>query len=210
MLVKILLDDRLAHNYELRDAEDVDIIAQAMLPVTRSVPVNQLYPSYLVAMENRQPGNNFQITGIEILQGWRAIQDKNETYGTSQTGQKLLPENAAKACLRCFGTGKEQMLGGGVKESCDHRPLTEAEDRARIQERLNQIEKMRAQIHKPAPSKLEIVKPKVKAQKLQCTVCGRKVSTFVGWQPGEVCGLPTGTHKDDGSPVTCEGKMKVV
>lgn len=110
---------------------------------------------------------------------------------------------------RCFGTDREQMLGGGVKESCDHRPLTREEGAARSRARLAQVEKMRAHLRLPTP-KLKVVKPKDLGQKLQCSKCGRKDNTLGGlWQPGDACNWPTGALNSDGSLATCAGHMEM-
>lgn len=125
----------------------------------------------------------------------------------------LLPENAAAACQRCYGTGREEMPDGSVKESCDHRPLTREEEIAREAARRHEVreqaEKMRASLRPPAP-KLEIVKPKAKGQALLCSECGRKDNTLGGlWYPGDACNWPTVTMKPDGSLVACAGRMEI-
>src|SRR5688572_31548515 len=74
VLAEILFRDRAAAQYEARDTEDLDILVQTIMPQTRSVPVKHLPECYVVALEQRQPGDNFQIRGVELVNAWKVIQ----------------------------------------------------------------------------------------------------------------------------------------
>jgi hypothetical protein len=45
--------------------------AQAMLPLVRSIPTERLYECYVLAMEAREPGNTFLVSGVELLSAWK-------------------------------------------------------------------------------------------------------------------------------------------
>ena len=200
MLAKILFDDRAAHQYEPRAAEETEMIAQTFIPITRSIPVEHLYRSYVAAVEARTTGNNFQITAIELLQGWKLLQGTIEME--SLTGPKRLTENAAGACERCFGTGQDVAPTG--TRPCDHTPLTDAERSARAKAKADGIAWMQAEAAKMRAAKraAEVAPPKVEAPpvlKLVCTGCGSKGTTLQGWRPGEACTRPP-----------CAGTMELV
>ena len=143
ILAKILLDDRIAHNYEPRPPEETDIIVQAFLPVTRCIPVRHLYECYVAGLEARHGGNNFQITAVEMVHAWKGLQGRLEKELI--VGRKLLPEHAATACQRCFGSGREEMPDGSVRAGCEHIPFTPEELKERAQAKAKMIQSLRAQ-----------------------------------------------------------------
>ncbi|MGI8655452.1 MAG: hypothetical protein ACR2LC_09560 [Pyrinomonadaceae bacterium] len=233
LLAKILFDDRIAHNYDPRKAADTDAIVQTFLPITRSVPAKYLYESYVVALENRAQGNNFQITAIELVQAWKVVAGRIEMESSGAMGStRQLPERAAAACERCGGHGREEMPDGSVREGCEHKPMTDAERDAQARRRIDQVAAMRAELRKPAKPLPVETKPKPAAgQILQCSACARKVNTLLGWKINETCKMkldreselcpkceqPTGVLSQRNmvcrecfhvyEVVTCEGRM---
>jgi hypothetical protein len=221
VLAKILFDDRTSHQYEGRDPEDLDILIQTVLPQTRAVPVAYLYESYVVALEMRKPGDNFQIRGVELLNGWKVIQGRVEMESNGAYDKKQLTDKTTSdsRCRRCYGTGMERMPDGSVRKGCQHEPMTAAEEdeiAANVERDADfirtQAEFMREALSKigsPKPAPREEA-PKQDGKRLVCDACGRKVLKLYGYEPGATCGelLNRGTH--EGDLKLCEGKFKAL
>lgn len=119
----------------------------------------------------------------DLVAEWWKVRRLNQEIDKT----RLLPEYNLASCQRCFGTGKEEMPDGSVRENCEHLPFAEGEIEERAKAKAKAIEFLResaAKIGSPKP--VETVKPKY--QKLACSACGRKSSTYFGWTVGETCG----------------------
>jgi hypothetical protein len=171
-------------------------------------------------MQNR--ASQFPLTALELVDAWKHLQQRNETEGsTSLRDDRLLPENAAAACQRCFGTDEEQMPDGSVKKDCSHLPLSDEEKRAQAKRRVEQVAAMRAALKAPPKPKPVVEAPVEVGQKLHCSNCNRKVNTLAGWSIGETCGIkldnasefcpncetPTGVLSINGQMI-CQGCFK--
>jgi hypothetical protein len=118
---------------------------------------------------------------------------------------RLLPENAATACQRCFGTGKEEMPDESVRDGCEHLPLSpdEIKERAKIKaQKIAHMLEEAKKIGSPKPVARPVEQPK--GTPLMCSDCKRKTHTAGGWQVGETCGVMVG-ESDNRRP--CEGRM---
>jgi hypothetical protein len=207
VLAKILYDDRVSRQFDAREPEDADTIVSSMLPITRSIPTDYLYPCYVLAIETRPAGNTFPISGIEIIQAWKAMQGSVEME--SINASRLLPENASAACLRCGKDGREIMLDGSIGGPCDHRPFSEEEkleaERLRAdflnRARAEAQEKYQARLKKEREAKEE--KPVFKVVNLECDCCRRRFpSDGIGFVDGDTCGTMLPDER------LCEGKMR--
>lgn len=224
MLAKILFDDRVAHQYDPRAAEDTDMIVQTFLPITRSVPLNRLYESYVGAVEARAPGNNFQITAGEIVQAWRVLEGRIEMESKgAYDDSRALPSRAAAACSRCQGTGWERMPDGTRRKGCLHdewTPEDERELRGNAEDRAAQIKRgaeMMKEVLKtvgsPKPAPAE-VRAKVRGTALRCSnpSCprhrgGEFVNTLYGFEEGGRCGELLNRGSNEPDLEFCEGRM---
>lgn len=224
VLAKILLDDRLAHNFDIDAPEDTDLIVQSILPITRSIPLEYLYESYVRAMELRPVGNTYQIKGVEMVGAWREIQGQLEMESVSGLAhnQKLLPERAAAACPRCVKETdpqtktthcREVMPDGSIGGPCDHRPLTEEEmkEAARIKADNLAWAKREADRIREQRRKFEQKeeKPRFVNIRMECSSCHRRVdSDGVGWKDGDACGaVLKGGDASYTIPTLCEGQL---
>lgn len=150
-------------------------------------------------MEIRKPGNNFQITAVEMVQAWKEIQNRGEGNGGFVDQPRLIPEKAAAACQRCYGTGFEY-TDAGVRPGCSH-AFGDEDAPLAPPELIDQVKQMRAELVKEperGPFRLSVVH-----QKLECDSCGRQVSSRVGWRLGDVCGVLIAE-----GPELCRGVMK--
>lgn len=139
--------------------------------------------------ELKAQGRELQhLTADDLVVEWLKIRGRPEDSG----GVRLLPEHAGGACQRCFGTGKEEMPDGSVREGCRHLPFTERELEERARAKAAAI-----RILREANAKISAIKsaapprgPSEPAgEPLQCSACGRKVNTSAGWAVNETCGM---------------------
>jgi hypothetical protein len=224
ILAKILLDDRLAHQYEVDDPRDTDILAQAMLPVTRSIPVEYLYESYVVAMEMRAPGDTYQIKGVEMVAAFNTrirglLEMESVTHGGHN--QKLLPERSAAGCPRCVKeldqasrtmVCREVMPDGSVGGPCDHRPMTDEERAERGRANAERLASIRAEVERAQAARRkaeEKARPKFVNIRMECDGCRRRVdSDGVMWKDGDACGaLLSAGDESYTIPKLCEGRL---
>jgi hypothetical protein len=99
--------------------------AQAMLPLVRSIPTERLYECYVLAMEAREPGNTFLVSGVELLSAWKVLRERMEADSSGAYDKsRMLTANAANACPNCYGTGMERMPNGSVRKGCKHEDWT--------------------------------------------------------------------------------------
>lgn len=136
----------------------------------------------------------------DLVAEWWRIRRLNQEIDNT----RLLTANASGTCRRCYGTGKEEMEDGTVRDGCEHLPMDEEENRARtaaaIQRGVQFVRDATAKIGNSKPSTLKLVEDQ--GQRLKCSACGRKVNTLMGWQAGETCG-----RLIDDKP--CDGQMNL-
>jgi hypothetical protein len=193
-LYTILTEYREANQYAPLNDDDMELRIASWMPVTAPVPVARLHDCYVWAMQNRS--NQFPLAATEIVDAWKHLQQRAETEGSSSLrDDRLLPENAAAACVRCDKLGREIHLDGSIGGVCDHRPFTEEEKQEASRIKMEML----AEAQREARKRVEIrrqeeLKKKEEAQKpkehhLFCSNCNRRVSTLAGWQAGEACGI---------------------
>lgn len=195
--------------------------AQAMLPLTRSIPTERLYECFVLAMEAREPGNTFLVSGVELLSAWKVLRERMEAEsGGAYDKSRMLTANAANACPKCFGTGMERMPNGSVRKGCQHEGWTpEFEDELERNEEAQRDEvKKQADFMKEALSRVGSPKPveSPSASKpstgvwVRCTKCPRKLNVLYFDEPGRTCGdlLNRGVH--DGDLKFCDGILEVL
>jgi hypothetical protein len=189
VLAKILYDDKVSRQFDAREPEDADTIVSSMLPLTQSIPTNQLYPCYVRAMEMRAIGNTFPVSGLELLQAWKELKGSVEMESIDTS--RLLTENAAGACLRCDKEGREIHLDGSIGGVCDHRPFTEEEraEASRVKAEIIARAQEEANKRLQAKRQAEVQKPKFVNILMECNQCHRRVDNDgVMWKDGDICG----------------------
>lgn len=181
----------------------MDIRVAAWLPVTAPIPVDRLRDAYAWAMQNRT--SQYPLSAVELVDAWKHLVGRAETEGSSALrDDRLLPENAAGACGRCYkkkdpaGRILECLEISGVDGSlmgpCDHRPLTKEEKAEAAKKRVDFLAQLQAESRRvsEAKRKAEADKPKVVKPagfELACSGCRRVVNTLAGWTEGERCGI---------------------
>lgn len=195
--------------------------AQAMLPLVRSIPTESLYECYVLAMEAREPGNTFLVSGVEMLSAWKVLHERMEADSSGAYDKsRMLTANAVSVCPKCDGTGWER-TPKGRKKGCDHAGWTpefetelERSEEQRREDVRKQAEFMREALGKVGSPKpvAGAPKPKQVGTVLRCTneACARKVTTLYGFEPGETCRelLNRGVH--DGPLKFCDGTLEIV
>lgn len=215
MLAEILFRDRAAAQYEARETEDLDILVQTIMPQTRSIPVKYLPECYVVALEQRAAGDNFQIRGVELVNAWKVIQGRVEMESKgAYDNRRALPSRARGACSRCFGTGFERMPDGSVKSGCPHDQWTdedrltaeenEAERRAFVQRQAEIMREIVKKAQTPAPPRKDGVTPPA-GYWLQCDACPNRVNVLYVTD-GQQCGALLNRY--EGEPKICTGTLK--
>jgi hypothetical protein len=216
-LAEIFFRDRASAQYESRDPEDLDALVQTVLPQTRSIPVKYLSECYVVALEARQPGDNFQIRGVELLNAWKVIQGRveMESKGAYENKTRLLTANARGACSRCFGTGFERMSDGSVRPNCPHEQWTdedeltaeenEAERRAFVAKQAEIVREALKRVAGPKPPVPNMPAPPPPGHWLKCDSCPNRVNVLYVTE-GQRCGALLNRY--EGEPKICEGTLK--
>lgn len=149
---------------------------------------------------------------------WRAYQEHvEEVEGRDDFDpSRLLTDNAAAACKRCYGTGMERMPDGAVRPGCQHAPMTDAEDAEIERNRVADAEFVRKQTEfmrealKTVGSPKPPIKPvpvKPAGKTFRCDSCGRDVDAVFGWEAGEECGDLINRAHQDGEIQLCKGRM---
>jgi hypothetical protein len=217
VLARLFYSDRLSHQYEGRDPEDLDLLIQAVIPQTRSIPVHYLPECYVVALEQRPPGDNFQIRGVELVNAWKVIQGRveMESKGAYENKTRLITANARGACSRCFGTGFERMPDGSVRPNCPHDQWTdedqltaeenEAERRAFIQKQAEVMREALKAAKRPKPEEKASPEP-APGVWLKCSKCPRKVNVLY-FEPGQVCNDLLNRGQGEGELKLCDGVL---
>jgi hypothetical protein len=175
---------------EENSEQDVAIITWHEILFDGGVPAERWMDCYRSAQvrenERRANGKERQIvTPNDLVVEWGKIKELHYELDKS----RLLPENAASACQRCFGTGKEEMPDGSVKDECSHLPLTTADIEERAKAKAKSIEFMREAMKKIGTPKPAPIKPAFVNIRMKCNGCGRCVDNDGEmWKDGDVCG----------------------
>jgi ribosomal protein L44E len=177
---------------EENSEQDVAIITWFEILADAGVPPERFVDCYRAAQarenERRAQGKERQIvTPNDLVVEWRKIK---EMHG-ELNGVRMLEANAAGTCLRCYGTGKEEMLDGTVRDGCRHLPMDEEEKRRRQEAALERGAQMMREAMKrvgnPQPQPAQ--KPKFVNIRMECNSCHRRVdSDGVMWKDGDTCG----------------------
>lgn len=201
---------RLSQGWQPLSETDHDLTIAAWFEVLsdNGVPVEHYGDCYKSAMRRRvelkaEGRDVMPLSADDLVVEWRSLKDRIEPREVN--GRKLLAENNAGTCQRCFGTGREQMPDGSVKEDCSHAPFSEGEVAERAEAKAKMIQFVREAAAKITPKPIETPKPKepITAKiRMQCSACGRKVTSLEGWRFGETCGALIGDDR-------CQGQMRV-
>lgn len=218
-LVEIFFLDRASAQYESRDVDDLDALVQMVIPQTRSIPVKYLPECYVVALEARQAGDNFQIRGVELLNAWKVIRGRveMESKGAYENKTRLLTSNARGACSRCFGTNFERMPDGSVRPNCPHDQWTEedeltaeeseAERREFVRKQAEIVREALKKVAGPKPPVPNMPAPPPPGHWLQCDACPNRVNVLY-LSEGQSCGALLGRY--EGDPHICKGTLRPV
>jgi hypothetical protein len=165
------------------------------------VPVEAYDQCYAAAIRRRTTRKTMGETVLtlsaeDLAVEWPAIRDK-----ANAGSQRLLVASNAGTCQRCFGTGREEMPDGSVRDDCEHTPLSEQEQLQRREAFAAQMADLRSGIRK-VRSMPDVKPPTEKRQPMECTNCARRVDGREGWQVGETCkALVDGAN--------CQGVMRI-
>lgn len=212
----LIVKFRLTNGWQLLPTADQMAMTAAWLEVLdiSGVPAEQYEACYAAAVqaraERRANGEQLShLTADELAAEWLKIKRLNDELRVEELKHRALCEVNPKSCERCFGTMREEMPGGGVREDCDHTPLSDEERAARDdekRERLKWLREQAKQIGRPKPAVVE--RPKVPAGlHYKCDSCRRALNVLRELD-GQECGdlLNRGTH--DGELKLCRGQFK--
>lgn len=186
--------------------QDVTILTWFEILSDAGVPVERYSDCYRSAQqrenERRAQGKDRQtVTPNDLAVEWSKIKDLHYELDKS----RLLAENAAGTCLRCYGTGKEEMEGGTVREGCKHLPIEKDEAERRQQAAIERG----AQMMKEAMKRIGNPKPVQRGSKfvdilMECSYCHRRAhNDGVMWKDGDECGALLDPDKDE----ICRGQL---
>lgn len=171
--------------------QNIAIVTWYEILVDAGVPIDRFSDCYRSAQqrenEKRREGKEKSIvTPNDLAVEWEKVRKMN--HDIDQT--RLLPENASTACQRCFGTNKEQMPDGSVKDDCSHLPLTESDIQERAKAKAAQIELMRDAMKKIGKPKPVQAKSEFFYIPMECNQCHRRIHNPMGeaWKDGDTCG----------------------
>jgi hypothetical protein len=172
--------------------QDIAIITWFEILSDAGIPVESYAACYRSAQQRKsesmaQGGESRIITPNDLAVEWTKVRQMHAEIDKS----RLLPTNAAAACQRCFGTGREEMPDGSSKPDCDHSPLTTEEIEERAAAKARHVEFMREAMKQVRPARPEPreVTQKPKGQLLRCSNpdCGREVNALGGYEIAQVC-----------------------
>jgi hypothetical protein len=158
-----------------------------------------------LAKQGQQPSI---VTPYDLCAELQRVRDMHAEIDKS----RLLPENAANGCLRCYGTGKEEALDGSIGGDCDHRPMGEREQEARRERHRMQAAELREKLARiPAVKAMppEPIKEDAKGIRFTCTVCRRAGTSVQGWRYNDRCGARIPGPVRENERLGCKGVMQV-
>lgn len=154
-------------------------------------------------------GETKPLSAEDLAVEWIKVRRMNDEMRREEMKHRALAEVNPKSCERCFGTGREEMPGGGVRPDCDHTPLSDEERAARDEEKREQLAWLREQakqVGRPKPVTVEAPKPPVGVW-LRCDSCPRKVNVL-HYEPGQKCGDLLNRGHDEGDLKFCQGALR--
>lgn len=213
-LGQILDRYRISKGWQPLSDDDHDQMIAAWLEVlsVTGVPVEYYDACYKAArqtqIERQAAGESVGPLGAdELAAEWLKIKKFNDEMNRQSV--KMLAEVNPRHCLRCYGTGSEEMPDGTSRAGCEHAPLSEEEkaERDRLQrERVQFAREQARQIGRPKPP-VPGPPPPPPGLKFRCDSCGRRLNVLRDMD-GRTCGdlLNRGTH--EGELKLCEGVMR--
>lgn len=178
-----------ASGWKPLEGDDHTLMIAAWFEVldSSSVPIEAYDRCYSAALARRAKRKSLgetvmNLSAEDLAVEWPGIRDK-----VNASSQRLLCANNAGTCQRCFGTGREEMIDGSVRDGCEHAPLSEEEKETRRLAFAQRMASLRSEMRKV--KSMPVAKPPAeKRQPMECTSCARRVDGREGWQIGETCG----------------------
>ncbi len=178
---RINIEFNVMMSHPAEESEAIDQRIQTWNFPLQAIPVECLYDSFVYAMQIRD--HTFKITPPELISAYKQLLNGAKIQTDIENNfdpRRALAENAAAACERCFGRGREiihDSNGYTNAKDCDHAPLSESEiaDRDEAKRKfdlaLDQLRRNKFELHKPTEPKAE--KP---PEVLICPECRREAA----------------------------------
>ena len=216
LLGSIIAKFRLSNGWQPLPQDDQLAMTAVWLEVLdiSGVPAEQYEACYAAAVQARaeRKANGEQLshlTADELAAEWLKIKRMNDELRVEEMKHRALAEVNPGSCLRCFGTGREEMPGGGVREDCDHTPLSDEERAARDEEkreRLNWLREQAKQVGRPKPVVVDRPKPPAGVW-LKCDKCPNRVNVLY-YEVGQTCRQFLNRGDNQAEPVFCDGTLR--
>jgi len=216
-LGQILDRYRISKGWQPLSDDDHDLMVAAWLEVlsVAGVPVEQFDACYRAArqtqIEARAKGGDAGPLGADDLAAeWIKIRQFNDEMSREEMKHRQLAAVNPRHCLRCYGTGKEELVDGSVREGCVHTPMSdeEAAERTRLQRERIQFAREQAKRQIGAPKEPMQGPPKPPPGVwLTCSKCPRKVNVL-HYEPGERCNDFLNRGDNQAEPVFCDGTLE--
>jgi hypothetical protein len=177
------------------------------------VPPEQYEACYSAAVQaraERKAGGEqlSHLTADELAAEWIKIRRLNEEI--ERQSVKMLAAVNPRHCLRCYGTGKEEMADGTSRPGCAHLPVSDEEqaERTRLQKERIQFarEQARQRVGNPEPF-IGPVMAVPRLVRLKCSKCPRTVDRL-HYEAGQVCNDLLNRGQGDGNLKLCDGVLK--
>jgi ribosomal protein L44E len=194
--------------------QDITIITWFEICSDAGMRLEQYTPCYRAAQQRkRELVTQGQPLTIVTPHDLCAELDRVRAMHAELDKTRLLPENAAKACEACYGTGWRRMPNGSVKFGCTHEGLTPTEEnriaqsdeerRAGVKRQAELMREAMKSVGRPKPAAVEH-EPMPKMVQLVCDSCGRKAKLLYR-EEGQRCGEFLNRGEDSEPPRFCEG-----
>lgn len=185
--------------------QDVHIITWYEILSDAGVPSEHWTACYRAAQQrkNKLMASGVQasiVTPNDLVVEWDGVKRMHAEIDKT----RLLPENAAHACMRCFGKRP-------AADTCDHRPLSKEELDELARERVKEVKQMRADLaSKPAVKSMPAEEFKMDLSvTYTCTDCARRVKSDFGWNYHDRCNARLPGPVRDGETLGCRGVMEI-
>lgn len=214
LLAKIIVDDRVSRQQDPGPPAETDVKAQAMLPLVRSIPTERLYECYVLAMEAREAGNTFLVSGVELLQAWKGLGARLEAESKREAARAEADESHLPDCGYC----ENERLAEKYFPKNDSRAMLPC-DRCRPKAFAVAVAqwKERNPVVDSAGSIAAVVEAgkKILGVTLKCSSCAREVNTYMTrFKAGDKCGHLLNRYvsdaNDEGEPKLCDGILEQV
>jgi ribosomal protein L44E len=192
----------------------MDVAAWLEILEVSGVPVEHYEACYRAArqsqIERAALGEEvLPLSADDLAVEWIKIRNLNAEI--ERQSVKMLAEVNPRHCLRCYGTGKEEMSDGTSRAGCAHLPVSEEEqaERTRLQiERVKFAREQAKRIGAPKPPSTERPKP-APGLSFKCSSCGR-VLLVLREPDGQPCGDLLNRGHDEGELKFCDGTLEKV